>query len=99
MFIATMSSSASSRLAWLVIQLLILFPLGVALARQAPQNLVDFYNAVRAKGNCFHQLATGFYSRDRGPNSESIPPHESPTIHSPTLQPFATAPTPSPPRL
>jgi hypothetical protein len=99
-----MSSSGSSvRLAWLVIQLLVLSLLGVAVAREAPQNLVDFYNAVRAKGRCSHELATGFYSRDGGPNSTPFlppmnPPRASLDALLTLLQPSPTAATPSPPR-
>ncbi|KAH6651360.1 fungal chitosanase of glycosyl hydrolase group 75-domain-containing protein [Chaetomium tenue] len=37
-------------------------------ARRAPENLLNFYDAVRAKGHCSNALATGFYSRDNGPN-------------------------------
>ncbi|KAK3299769.1 fungal chitosanase of glycosyl hydrolase group 75-domain-containing protein [Chaetomium fimeti] len=40
----------------------------VSNARDAPQNLQDFYDAVRAKGHCSNKLGTGFYSRDNGSN-------------------------------
>ncbi|EAQ93849.1 hypothetical protein CHGG_02084 [Chaetomium globosum CBS 148.51] len=42
-------------------------------ARRAPENLLNFYDAVRAKGHCSNALATGFYSRDSGPNGACIP--------------------------
>jgi hypothetical protein len=40
----------------------------VSNARDAPKNLLDFYDAIRAKGHCSHELATGFYSRNSGSN-------------------------------
>ncbi|KAK1752738.1 chitosanase [Echria macrotheca] len=40
-------------------------------AKEVPQNLRDFYNAVRKKGSCSNQLATGFYATDTGPNTFS----------------------------
>src|SRR5688500_12678722 len=42
----------SLRLVMLVIQLLVLSLAAVSSARDAPQNLRDFYDAVRAKGRC-----------------------------------------------
>jgi hypothetical protein len=42
---------------------------GVA-ARDIPSNVQTFYNTVKAQGACSNKLATGFYSKDDGPNSE-----------------------------
>ncbi|AEO59530.1 glycoside hydrolase family 75 protein [Thermothelomyces thermophilus ATCC 42464] len=41
----------------------------VTTARDAPKNLLEFYDVIRAKGHCRHELASGFYSRDNGPNN------------------------------
>ncbi|KAK4152698.1 endo-chitosanase [Chaetomidium leptoderma] len=54
-----------------VIQLLLLSLATVGSARDAPQNLRDFYDSVRAKGHCSNELASGFYSRANGPNTFS----------------------------
>lgn len=43
---------------------------GVA-ARDIPSNVQTFYNTVKAQGACSNKLATGFYSKDDGPNSKS----------------------------
>ncbi|KAL2139016.1 hypothetical protein VTI28DRAFT_5897 [Corynascus sepedonium] len=50
------------------IYLLLLLNLTVTVinARDAPQNLLDFYDSVRAQGHCYHELASGFYSSDGG---------------------------------
>jgi hypothetical protein len=39
-------------------------------ARDIPSNVQSFYDSVKAKGACSNKLATGFYSKDDGPNSE-----------------------------
>ncbi|KAK4096984.1 glycoside hydrolase family 75 protein [Parathielavia hyrcaniae] len=69
--IAPTSFYARSAFNLLVIMLLTLSLLGAAAARDAPRNVIEFYDAVRAKGQCSLALATGFYSRDRGPNTFS----------------------------
>ncbi|KAL2157131.1 hypothetical protein VTH06DRAFT_6419 [Thermothelomyces fergusii] len=52
---------------------LVILPLaGVTKALDAPQNLLEFYDSIRARGRCRRELASGFYSRDNGPNSTSI---------------------------
>ena len=51
----------------------LLFLAVITAARDAPQNLRGFYDAVRAKGRCSNELATGFYSSSGGPNSMSCP--------------------------
>ncbi len=38
-------------------------------ARDIPSNVQSFYDSVKAKGTCSNKLATGFYSKDDGPNS------------------------------
>ncbi|KAL2153608.1 hypothetical protein VTH82DRAFT_4763 [Thermothelomyces myriococcoides] len=43
---------------------------GVA-ARDVPSNVRDFYNSLKAKGDCSNKLATGFYAKDNGPGSFS----------------------------
>jgi hypothetical protein len=55
---------------WRVIHfILIALVLVAAMARDAPENLRDLYDSVRAKGHCAKQLAGGFYSSSSGPNS------------------------------
>jgi len=52
----------------------LLFPLvfGVtgAEARDVPDNLRNFYNAVRDRGKCSNALATGFWATDNSDNSQ-----------------------------
>ena len=65
---------SSSRFAGLWTRVLGLLVLAViTAARDAPSNLHGFYDAVRAKGRCSNELATGFYSSSGGPNSMSCP--------------------------
>ncbi|KAL2174182.1 fungal chitosanase of glycosyl hydrolase group 75-domain-containing protein [Thermothelomyces heterothallicus CBS 202.75] len=52
-----------------LIHLITLSLAGVTTARDAPKNLLGFYDAIRAQGHCRHELASGFYSRDNGPNN------------------------------
>lgn len=47
---------------------------GVA-ARDVPSNVRDFYNSLKAKGDCSNKLATGFYAKDNGPGSKPIHCH------------------------
>lgn len=56
-----------------VLGLLLLAWCGAAAhAREVPQNLRDFYNAVIEKGSCANELATGFWATEAGPNSMSF---------------------------
>lgn len=41
-------------------------------ARDVPANIRNFYDSIKAKGTCSNKLATGFYSKDNGPNSMLI---------------------------
>ncbi|KAK3294355.1 glycoside hydrolase family 75 protein, partial [Chaetomium fimeti] len=40
-------------------------------ARDVPSNVKNFYDSVKAKGDCSNKLATGFYSKDDGPSTFS----------------------------
>jgi hypothetical protein len=40
-------------------------------ARDIPSNVKNFYDSLKAKGTCSNKLATGFYSKDNGPNTFS----------------------------
>ena len=39
-------------------------------ARDVPSNVQSFYDSLKTKGACSNKLATGFYSKDDGPNSK-----------------------------
>lgn len=39
-------------------------------ARDIPSNIKSFYDGLKTKGTCSKKLATGFYAKDDGPNSE-----------------------------
>ncbi len=58
-----------------------------------PSNVQNFYDSVKAKGTCSNKLATGFYAKDNGPNSEisSLPTHQACQLTF--SQPFRTAET------
>ncbi|KAK4161639.1 glycoside hydrolase family 75 protein [Cladorrhinum sp. PSN259] len=43
----------------------------MASARDVPPNLRNFYNAIKARGDCSFKLATGFWSSPSGPNTFS----------------------------
>jgi hypothetical protein len=43
--------------------------------RDIPSNVQSFYDGLKKQGSCLNKLATGFYSTDDGPNSESLKPH------------------------
>jgi hypothetical protein len=51
-------------------------------ARDVPSNVQSFYNSLKSQGACSNKLATGFYTKEDGPNSASrIPlPLSSPKI-------------------
>ncbi|KAL2164898.1 hypothetical protein VTH06DRAFT_194 [Thermothelomyces fergusii] len=40
-------------------------------ARDVPSNIRNFYNSLKAKGDCSHKLATGFYANWDGPGTFS----------------------------
>jgi hypothetical protein len=40
-------------------------------ARDVPSNVRSFYNSLKSKGACSNKLATGFYTKEEGPNSLS----------------------------
>jgi hypothetical protein len=92
----------SLRSVMLVIQLLLLSLVAISSARDAPRNLRNFYDAVRAKGRCSKELATGFYSREGGSNGTTstqspistqlthLPPQPSPTAAT-TSRPQASS--------
>ena len=47
-------------------------------ARDIPSNVQSFYDSLKTQGACTSKLATGFYAKDDGPNSEfsSLPAHQ-----------------------
>lgn len=63
--------------------LILLSIAGVTKALPTPQNLLEFYDAIRAQGRCHRELASGFYSRDNGPNS--MPMNPLPVLSGPKL--------------
>lgn len=64
-----LSPGFTLHLTWLLKQYLLLSFFVVGAARDAPQNLRDLYDAIRAKRQCSNELATGFYSKSSGSNS------------------------------
>lgn len=61
-------------------------------ARDIPSNVKNFYDSLKAKGTCSNKLATGFYSKDNGPNSKF---RRCPLFTSPASRPNAISCQPS----